>query len=426
MTVCITGMHRAGTSMVARLLNLSSLYLGPPDRIVPPGEGNPLGFWENKDMDRLNEDLLAHMAGGWDFLLPPIVEGWDSDPGLSPFRERANQLIESFGKREPWGWKDPRCSLTLPFWKSLLPGLKVVVCLRHPLEVVRSLEKRVGGTAAFNYNLYLNYYRRILADSDPAERLFTHFDRYFVDPLSELQRVVAWLDLPVTQNQLEEACKTVAPAARQQRFTGTMDEPVPTEVAELYAELCTYGGDGLLQAMDQGALPRPTVGPGQMRPLPAPDTIAEGAAVQAESHFNRARDFLASNQYGAALTALIETVAVNPLHGRAHNDLGVLYLREGEPNQALGHLTIAAQLNPDDPDAARNLAEVYVDVGRTEDAIQTYLRLIKRYPHDLNALLWLAAAATKLGQKSQATAYLQRVLQHQPDHRAAIDLLATL
>lgn len=428
MTVCVTGMHRSGTSLIARLLNLCGLHLGPPDRIVPPGEGNPTGYWENKDMDRLNEDLLVHLAGGWDFLLPPITEGWESDPGLLPFRERANRLIQVLGKQEPWGWKDPRCSLTLPFWKSLLPGLKVVVCLRHPVEVVRSLEKRVGGTAAFNYNLYLKYYQRILADTAPQERLFTHFDMYFLNPQEELQRIAQWLDWPVAPEHIDRARAAISTASRQQRLTGEADSgtPVPPEVAELYAELCTYGGDGLLRALEQGTLPRPTVAPVQVPPLPAPDSIAEGAKAEAENHFNQAQERIASSQYGAALTALNETVALNPLHGPAHNDLGVLYLRDGDPDRALGHLTRAAQLHPDDADTARNLAEVYVEVGRTEDAIQTYLRLIERYPHDLDALLWLAAAATKLGQKSQATAFLQRVLENQPHHRAAKDMLAGL
>ena len=428
MTVCVTGMHRSGTSMIARLLNLCGLYLGPPDRIVPPGEGNPLGFWENQDMDRLNEDLLAHLAGGWDFLLPPITEGWESDPGLSPLRDRANRLIQALGQHEPWGWKDPRCSLTLPFWKSLLPGLKVIVCLRHPLEVVRSLKKRVGGTTAFNFNLYLKYYQRILADTAPEERLFTHFDRYFLDPQEELQRIVQWLGWPVTPGRIDQACAAIATPSRQHRLAGEADTgtTVPTEVAELYAELCTYGGDGLLQAMEQGALPRPTQVPVKVPRLPAADSVAEGAKAEAESHFNRAQERIASSQFGDALTALTDAVALNPLYSQAHNDLGVLYHRDGDADRALGHLTLATQLDPDAADTARNLAEVYVEVGRTEDAIQIYLRLIERHPNDLDALLWLAAAATKLGQKPQATAFLQRVLENQPGHQAAKDLLAGL
>ena len=33
---CIIGMHRSGTSMVVRLLNLCGLDLGPPEQFMPP------------------------------------------------------------------------------------------------------------------------------------------------------------------------------------------------------------------------------------------------------------------------------------------------------------------------------------------------------------------------------------------------------
>ena len=37
MPLCVTGMHRSGTSMVARLLNVCGLDLGPEADLLPPG-----------------------------------------------------------------------------------------------------------------------------------------------------------------------------------------------------------------------------------------------------------------------------------------------------------------------------------------------------------------------------------------------------
>jgi hypothetical protein len=62
--------------------------------------------------------------------------------GLGAEKEAAARLLREFVGREWWGWKDPRNCLTLPFWQGFFPGMKTVVCLRHPLEVVRSLERR--------------------------------------------------------------------------------------------------------------------------------------------------------------------------------------------------------------------------------------------------------------------------------------------
>src|SRR5260370_25326723 len=141
MPTCITGMHRSGTSMVAKLLYLSGLYLGPENELIPATPDNPDGHWENAQFIELNDEILNELGGGWDH--PPLLpDGWcrgeaDGQPApqrLLPLKEKAGALVERFQEHEPWGWKDPRASLTLPFWKSLLPWLKGVISLRNPLE----------------------------------------------------------------------------------------------------------------------------------------------------------------------------------------------------------------------------------------------------------------------------------------------------
>jgi hypothetical protein len=44
-SVCITGMNRSGTSIVARMPNLCSVYLGDEMDIMPPALDNQEGFW---------------------------------------------------------------------------------------------------------------------------------------------------------------------------------------------------------------------------------------------------------------------------------------------------------------------------------------------------------------------------------------------
>src|SRR5436189_3433483 len=116
--VCIAGMHRSGTSMVARLLNLCGLYLGPENELPTTGQDNPEGHWENIHFAKVNEELLAHWGGGWD--LPPAMPtlgGLRAD--LLPLQQNARAVIEKFSRHALWGWKDPRNSLTLPFWQQL-------------------------------------------------------------------------------------------------------------------------------------------------------------------------------------------------------------------------------------------------------------------------------------------------------------------
>ena len=426
MTICIVGMHRTGTSMVARLLNLCGLYLGPEERIMPPDEGNPAGYWQNQDLDQLTEDILAHFTGDWDFLLPPMPRGWETKPDMAPFRERAQQLIRIIGERKQWGWKDPRCSLTLPFWRSVLPELKVVVCLRNPVETARSLGRQVSSTDAFSYNLWLRYYQRILADTNPGDRLITHYDTYFVNPRGELQRVLHWLGWSAPEEQLDAACRSVSASHRQHRLTGAelSEARVPLEVAEAYTALCAAGGENLQEALDKGLVPplklEKTIG----CRLPESDTTTPEAKMKAQAAFERANELIEHNQLGEALKAMQEAVSLHPFHAQAQNDLAVLYLTSGDKEQALAHLGLARQLDPENTDTAKNLADVYLQLGRTEDSLQTLLDIVERHPHDVESLYSLGAACASLGLEEQARKLYSRILEMETGHAGAEEGLA--
>src|SRR6516164_11525587 len=118
MVVCIAGMHRSGTSLVARLLNLCGLYLGREQDILPPNPTNPEGHWEHEPIVEINDELLAEFGGGWDY--PPDFSGLSDRRRVLRIEQKARAVLEQFAGHEHWGWKDPRNSLTLPFWRPLL------------------------------------------------------------------------------------------------------------------------------------------------------------------------------------------------------------------------------------------------------------------------------------------------------------------
>ena len=69
--VCVLGMHRSGTSVVSRMLNLLGVYLGPEQAMCPAGHDNRKGYWEHQGLVMLNDAVLARYGGRWD--LPPDV-----------------------------------------------------------------------------------------------------------------------------------------------------------------------------------------------------------------------------------------------------------------------------------------------------------------------------------------------------------------
>src|SRR4029078_3592504 len=109
--ICIAGAHRSGTSMLTRLLHAGGLYLGTKNELMPAQADNPDGFWEHLGFVALNDELLNELGGAWD--LPPKQNEKLSYARLDPLRMKARLLIERFNSAGPWGWKDPRNSLTL-------------------------------------------------------------------------------------------------------------------------------------------------------------------------------------------------------------------------------------------------------------------------------------------------------------------------
>ena len=243
MPICIAGMHRSGTSMITRLLNLCGVDLGPETDISAAAVDNEAGFWENYHFVRLNEEALVLLGGGWD-LPPTLSEGWELRDEMVRIRDDAAELVRGFSPDGIWGWKDPRNSMMLPFWKRLIPDLKILVCLRNPLEVAQSLHERNHSSQAFSLNLWLMYYQQLLSCTRPAERVVTHYNAYFYNPQAELRRVLSLLEISASSEAIEQACSTISARLRHSWVTTPelMEIKVPADVLDNYLTMCGEAG----------------------------------------------------------------------------------------------------------------------------------------------------------------------------------------
>jgi hypothetical protein len=192
--ICVTGMHRSGTSVTSKLLNVLGVDLGPEEDLMGPrGENNPKGFFENRSFVRFNAELLQSAGGIWKDP-PSLPPGWEADPRLDPVRERAREMLQStFGDAPLWGWKDPRSALTLPFWQALLPGMSYVICVRNPIDVAASLEHRNQLPPAAGYEVWLRYLAAALVNTAGRPRMFMFFEDYFPDWRPQVARLAEFI-----------------------------------------------------------------------------------------------------------------------------------------------------------------------------------------------------------------------------------------
>jgi hypothetical protein len=217
MSVCIAGMHRSGTSMVTKILHDSGFYLGSDSDLVPPDMPGPEEHWENKRFVRINREILARLGGAWD-CPPPLPIDWTAGY-LDAYRVAAEALLAEFAGREPWAWKDPRNCLTLPFWQAILGAIPTVIVVRNPLEVARSLRRRNGFSIALGLTLWQAYNERLCDAVAKSDRIVTHYDRYFEDPVGELRRILSFLGLATDEETIEKASALQSSELRHHRLT---------------------------------------------------------------------------------------------------------------------------------------------------------------------------------------------------------------
>lgn len=197
--ICILGMHRSGTSLLSRAVNLLGAYLGEDADIIEADADNPLGYWERKDIINLHSRILSQFKRSWDATIP-LPDKWYLSEVIQPLRDELSELVkDNYGGKQLWAWKDPRTAVLLPLWKDVVRELGVeLVCLftvRNPLDVARSLEVRDGFTKDKSFGIWLNHNLAGLMATKDLKRAFVSYDRFLADWQVELRRCAAGLSI---------------------------------------------------------------------------------------------------------------------------------------------------------------------------------------------------------------------------------------
>lgn len=197
MQLMVLGMHRSGTSVLARMLNLMGAYFGPEGMSTGANEENPRGFWERRDVRALNDAVLHEAGADWNRVSGFKVEDLSAQV-RARFHEQASKLVLELDAHRPWVLKEPRLSLLFPLWRPLLECPVVLHILRSPVEVASSLQTRNAIPAGAGLELWEQYVRAAIKGSEGLPGVMVSHHELATRPVAAVDRLYQQLlDLDV-------------------------------------------------------------------------------------------------------------------------------------------------------------------------------------------------------------------------------------
>jgi GT2 family glycosyltransferase len=262
---CVLGMHRAGASVLAKALAAIGVELG--DNLSGPNTNNSRGFFEDRDIYFLNEQLLSDIGHKWSSVSLINVEDLSSHKHRELF-DRATRILRNRTSRfSLWGFKDPRTARLLPFWQQVFEnlGLEVtyVISLRDPLSVARSLESRNNFPHSWSQIMWLQHYLASFSHTDGKTRLVVDYDLLVSNPEAQIRRIAGLLNITLDQGldvKIKEYCEVfLDPNSRHNSISfeekRKHSSPIP-HLWEFYEWALAIAGDSI-----------PPVAPDQLDPL---------------------------------------------------------------------------------------------------------------------------------------------------------------
>ncbi len=118
---------------------------------------------------------------------------------------------------------------------------------------------------------------------------------------------------------------------------------------------------------------------------------------------------------GKALSAAEQAKQLNPDLPEVHWALGTIYLQTGRTEEAIAEAKLGLELAPNADESYRRLGEVYLAAGRKNEAIAAYEKAAQINPYYWFNFNWLGVACARLGEGDKAIEAFRRVTELAPD-----------
>ncbi|WP_136798312.1 glycosyltransferase [Desulfosediminicola ganghwensis] len=193
----ILGMHRSGTSAFTGTLNNLGVNLGK--NLMPSKPDNPKGFFENRIVHDINNDIFTLLNSHWSDIFP-LSEKWWESPIIRPFHRRISSFINNeFNDNAIFALKDPRLCRLAPIWIQVLKENNIepffVLIARNPAEVAASLKERNDMAPEVAMHLWFRHVLEAEFQTRDHHRGFVSFEKLIEQPNTSVLGTIKQLRL---------------------------------------------------------------------------------------------------------------------------------------------------------------------------------------------------------------------------------------
>lgn len=207
--ILVLGMHRSGTSVCTRVINMLGAELG--SNFLQPAADNPAGFWEHLGAYEIHERLLTALGHTWSSVTE-MPEGWLELPAAQAAIEELVELCcNEFAEASLWAVKDPRMCRLVPLWLAVLDRLGIrataLFVSRDPLEVAASLYSREGKLTGHSHLMWVQHLLEAERFTRSLPRSMISYDSLLSDWRGSMGRIADELNIawPRAISEVESA-----------------------------------------------------------------------------------------------------------------------------------------------------------------------------------------------------------------------------
>ena len=228
------GAGRSGTSLLAGMISRVGYHAGA--ELYEPRDSNPKGFFEDAEINSINERLLEPVVPELEAGHRWLAEIATGTPVPAPGPELESEIAWHCAQA-PFCYKDPRFCYTLDAWRPHVGDAALLCVFRAPLVTARSIVREIAGqeylaplrgqvTEEHALAIWTAMYRWVIErQATDGEWLFVHYDQLLdgsgTVPLEQL------LGVRVDHQFADPALDRTRASA-----------DAPGETAAVYRELC--------------------------------------------------------------------------------------------------------------------------------------------------------------------------------------------